>query len=347
MLLRRSAESETRVLVIIGAVVMLCCAMAVGFYVVDPLGGRARDRLLVVFDTPYVVQGVAPGTAVVMHGVVVGKVTAVSSVPSGGVRLAAELLKRPAAGLTDAMQIDFRPANYFGVTGINIIPVAGGQPLRDGVQLHTTPKGNFTLQAMLTRLGELSTGVLTPQLIDVIDRATRYTDAIDPLIETMLITANAVAQVQTVSTAQLLSNTTGLSVAFPPFLTAFTNAGDAITHADQNWMHKGLGDNTVEEWNGWAVPAADSIVNGIFGSIGKLEKTHVADLLPLVDGVVSLTDTVPPLLRPDGVAQMLVELRTRFEKLYSGTPEQRALQVRIVLDSLPGVAAPLNAIGAP
>jgi len=44
---------------------------------------------------------------------------------------------------------------------------------------------------------------------------------------------------------------------------------------------------------------------------------------------------------------MLVELRTRFEKLYSGTPEQRALRVRIVLDDLPGVAAPLGVMGAP
>jgi hypothetical protein len=42
---------------------------------------------------------------------------------------------------------------------------------------------------------------------------------------------------------------------------------------------------------------------------------------------------------------MLVELRTRFQKLYGGTPEQRALQVRVVLDNLPGIAAPIDAIG--
>jgi hypothetical protein len=42
---------------------------------------------------------------------------------------------------------------------------------------------------------------------------------------------------------------------------------------------------------------------------------------------------------------LLAELRSRFEKMYAGTPEQRALRVRIVLDSLPGVAAPLGAMG--
>jgi hypothetical protein len=58
-----------------------------------------------------------------------------------------------------------------------------------------------------------------------------------------------------------------------------------------------------------------------------------------------MSDAVAPLLRPVGLGDMLVELRRRLEKLYAGTPEQRALQVRIVLDSLPGVAAPLGVMG--
>ena len=58
------------------------------------------------------------------------------------------------------------------------------------------PKGNFTLQALLYRLGELSTGVITPQLVKVIDKATRYIDGLDPFIESMLIVADAVAAVQ-------------------------------------------------------------------------------------------------------------------------------------------------------
>lgn len=347
MLLQTSAESETRTLTIIGAAVVLCCVAAAGLFMVNPVGGRADDRISVVIDTPYVVQGVAKGTAVVMHGVEVGKITDIASLPGGGVRLHADLRKTPVAGLTDAMQIDFRPANYFGVTGIHVTPGTGGQALRDGIRINTVPQGNFTLQALLSRLGELSTGVITPQLINVIDRATRYTDALDPLIETMLIAANAVAEVQTVPTARLLANTTGLSVVFPSLLTAVANAGDALAHADMNWMHEGIGDLTDDQWyKTFGIPTLDFTSNGIFGSVGKLESSHVADLLPLVNGVQSLTDVVAPLLRPDGVAQMLVELRSRFEKLYAGTPEQRALQVRIVLDSLPGVAAPLG-IGGP
>lgn len=89
----------------------------------------------------------------------------------------------------------------------------------------------------------------------------------------------------------------------------------------------------------------DEASNGLFGAVGRLEATHVDDLLPVIDSVKALTDVVPPLIRPEGITQMLVELRSRLEKMYAGTPEQRAMQVRIVLDSLPGVAAPLAAMG--
>jgi hypothetical protein len=84
---------------------------------------------------------------------------------------------------------------------------------------------------------------------------------------------------------------------------------------------------------------------GVFADVGKLESKHVGDLLPVTDTVKALTDVVPPLIRPAGFAHLLAELRSRFEKMYAGTPEQRALRVRIVLDSLPGVAAPLGAMG--
>jgi hypothetical protein len=86
---------------------------------------------------------------------------------------------------------------------------------------------------------------------------------------------------------------------------------------------------------------------GLFASVGKLVSTHVDDLLPLIQGLKSLTDPTPSLLRPGDIAQTLSELRSRVEKLFAGNGEQRALQVRILLDSLPGVAAPLGMQGPP
>ena len=36
----------------------------------------------------------------------------------------------------------------------------------------------------------------------------------------------------------------------------------------------------------------------------------------------------------------------RLQRLFAGPPDRRAVNVRIILDSLPGVAAPLDALGA-
>jgi hypothetical protein len=345
VLIHGPEEAERRMLTIVGMAVVLCVAVAALLIVFNPFAGRAAGLISVAIDTPYVGQGVGKGSSVVLHGVTVGEVTAISSLPGGGVRLNADLQRTPVAGLTDKMDIDFRPINYFGVTGINLIAGPGGQALRDGIRINTVPKGNFTLQALLSRLGEVSTGMLTPQLIQVVDRATRYTDALDPLIETALIAANAVAQVQTVSTARLLTNTTGLSIVFPSTVDALTGLGENYLHNNENFGHHELMNRTADEWEHLDTPTIEVGSVGVFADVGKLESKHVGDLLPVTDTVKALTDVVPPLIRPAGFAHLLAELRSRFEKMYAGTPEQRALRVRIVLDSLPGVAAPLGAVG--
>jgi hypothetical protein len=307
----------------------------------NPFGGRGPGIVSVVIDTPYVGEGVANGTAVVLHGFKVGQVTRVADLPAGGVRLDADLQSDSVTGLTNTVKLDFRPVNYFGVTGINLIAGSGGQALQDGMRINTIPNGNFTLQALLYRLGEVSAGALTPQLIKVIDRGARYLDALDPLLETMLIAANAVAGVQTVSTAQLLTNTTELSVGMPGFVGSITSAGQFYINSNNHLAQFGLRDFTDRVHQIRSVGLATTALH-VFGDVGKLESSHVGDLLPLIDSIKSLGDVVPPLIRPEGIAQTLVELRSRFEKMYGGTPGQPALNVRIALDSLPGVAGPLG-----
>jgi hypothetical protein len=365
MLFRMSAEAERRRLIIVGASVLSCFALLCFLVAFNPFGGRSADRLSVVMDLPYVGQGVAMGSPLILHGVTVGKVSSVSSLPDGSVRLHADLESAPTAALTDTLGVDFRPANYFGVTGINLVAGQGGQPLRNGAQIATTPAGNFTLQALLSRMGEITHGVVTPQLVDVMNRATRYTDGLNPLIESMVTASQSVTDVQTVSTEQLLRNTTGISAAFPGVIDAATAAGHSLNQDSGLVIFNVTGRDalpqqdivpevaepgqlqTEEYWQKRSRAMLDMAANSFFGAIGKLESSHAGELLPVVNLVKTLSDTVPGLVTPVGLGDMLVELRTRFEKLYGGSPEQRALQVHIVLDQIPGVQAPINAMGAP
>ncbi|BBZ05465.1 hypothetical protein MCHIJ_49020 [Mycolicibacterium chitae] len=355
-----TADAEDRRLTTIGVGVAAAFAAAVLVVAINPFAKPPADRTSIVMDVPYVGQGVGAGTPLLMHGVPVGEVTAVAVRPDGNVHLDANVEGTPAVGLTDSMRIDFRPANYFGVTGINLIPGEGGQPLRDGAQVRTVPVGNFTLPTMLSQLGEITGGVITPQLIDVINRATSYTDGLNPMIESGLIGANTLARVQTVSTEQLMRNTTGISVAFPSFVDNATAAGQSFNQEFVTFNVSGKdalpGQDVVAEpgmavteeyWQDRALVTLDVMSGSFFGALGKLLSSHSSDLRPVVDLVQTLSDTVPALVTPVGVDDMLTELRTRLEKLYAGSPEQRALQVHLVLDRIPGVQAPVNAIGGP
>jgi hypothetical protein len=374
-LLRASEEAETRILRRIGVVAVAVAVVAIGLYYARNSSGHApRDSISVVIETPYVGQGVVDGTPVILHGVRVGQVTQIVSLPGGHVRLNANLQTRPTKGLTSTLGVDFRPSNYFGVTGLNIMPGDGGQPLRNGADIKITPKGNFALQALLYRLGELTHDVLTQRLINVIDRGTRYMDALDPLLETMITVSTTVTNVQTVSTRQLLRNATGIDVALPGLMDVLIDTGDKFLKTSIGTgfnAEQDLKDNPYvasydagmrkqyDEGRHLLESNPDEFVYGrfkewmrgastdLFAKVGQLEWSHIYELFPVVEEVRTLTDVVPKLVPPADIADTLREVRTRLERMYAGSGDQRALQVRVVFDELPAVAGPLNlAIGA-
>jgi len=365
-MLRGSSKYQERVLMTIGAVALLCIAVIVSGFAVNPFGGRPKNEFSVAFTTPYVGQGIEAGTAVVLHGIKVGQITNVTNTAGGGVRLDTDLQTQPVRGLTDAVDIDFRPINYFGVPGINLIPNPGGQALRDGSQISVAPKGNFTLSQLLSQLGDVSAATLTPQLVNVIDRVTRYTDGLNPTFETAVTMTRTIDAAQTVPTEQLLANLAPAIAAFPAFTDAALVTGRRIIdfsyYPGQNLQSaassgprlefpflqatkvENLSDETEPFFRGVAYHTTDLLANGLFASVGKLVSSHVDDLYPLITGLKSITDTGPVLLRPQDVAQKLADLRSRFETLYAGDGQQHAISVRILLDSLPGVAAPLGIV---
>jgi hypothetical protein len=356
---------------LIGAGFVAVLLVAVLLYVtaINPSGKPAKNTISVAIETAYVGQGVDDGTAVILHGVEVGEVKKVSKLGGDRVRLDVELQAKPTKGLTDAVGIDFRPANYFGVTGVNLIPAEHGQTLRNGASISVTPTGNFTLQTLLYRLGELSQQVITPKLVSVIDRATRFTDGLNPLFETMIQVSTTVTDVQRVSTEQLLRNAAAITVGLPPFL-------DGTISTAENYLRTNLGvgfDPVKDRENNPYLPyydeptrkyydeAAHTLATDpnrfafgrltewlvgaefdLFSKVGILLSSHTYDLFPVLDEVRVIADVVPRLVSPADLGFKLGELRSRLERMYAGSGEQRALQVRIVLDQLPGVAAPLG-----
>lgn len=324
-------------LTVIGVVflsaLLLLAALFVGAQSVDREDPKAMQ---VVIDTSYVGQGVVAGAPVTWHGLDIGHVREVTSQPEG-VSVTLTLDRESVSSLTDSLDIDFRPRNYFGITTINVIPGHGGEPLRDGARLALRPRGNYTMQALLAEVGSVSRGVLTTEMIDVLERITDYTDALNPLIETALVAANAVATVQTVPTSQLLANTAALSAGFPPFLEGMLTATDGF-------VNTGTQTASDEEFFEQAIPSLDTISGSLFGAVGHLLGSHRDELAPAADIATAVSDVVPKLIDAPAIGSMTRELRERLERAFADTP---TIKVRLVLDSLPALAAPFAFPGLP
>jgi len=176
--------------------------------------------------------------------------------------------------------------------------------------------------------------------------------------------------VQTVTTERLLRNTTAVSVAFPGFVDSAISFGNDFLHTsyvDFNSeqykakyryypvlgdKHQKYFDDTVrfaQEVKGSDeyiykkfIPIFNAAQTDLFSRVGYLESSHMNDLFPILESVRGLADAVPKIVSPDNFASTITELRQRFERIYAGSGDQRALQVRIVLEHLPGVTAPLG-----
>ena len=195
---------------------------------------------------------------------------------------------------------------------------------------------------------------------------TRYTDGLNPLFETAVTIARAVQAVQTDSTEDQVTKLSSAVSVVPPFadegIVAARRIIDYSYYPGQtrepaasagpryeypflrDAITPSLGDYSEEYFQAHFIKSLDAAQKGLFAVVGKLLSSHVDDLIPLVSGIKAITDTGPVLLRPEDLAEKLAELRSRFEKLYAGNGDQHAISVRILLDSLPAVAAPMGIV---
>lgn len=200
----------------------------------------------------------------------------------------------------------------------------------------------------------------------MIDRVTRYTDGLNPLFESLVTMSRAVEAVQTEPTEEQTQRLASALTAVPPFanelVISLRRIHDFSYYPGQvrgpsasssqpivapyltDVSAPSLGDLSEDYFQKHFIDTLNPIQNGLFKAIGTLVASHVDDLSPLISGLKAMTDTVPVLLRPRDVAQKLAELRDRFERLYAGNGDQHAVSVRLLLDSLPGVAAPMGIV---
>lgn len=342
--LRGTDREQTRALYR-GALIAIAAAAVVTVgvsRVADHVG--ARDTVTLSVDVPSVAPGVAAGSAVILRGADVGEVSALQPTDDGAVRLVLALRPSRIHGLTDSFGLDFRSANYFGVSAVNVVGRPGGNPLTDGQVLDRMPGGDYTMSTMIENASIDVNGTLTTSMIAALDKVIRYTDGLTPMIQTGIVLADRVAHTQQAYPSVLIDDMDQILDVLPAFDYEVIGALYELFDNKFNRLPDGAFGLSVPEFD-QAGTGLDLAATNLFGAAGRLLASHGAQLTPLAGVVASLSDLVPNLLDGGDGAAKVGDLIDRYDRDFTGPPDAKRLDLRIVLDDLPMFAAPLAATG--
>ncbi|MTE15924.1 MlaD family protein [Nocardia aurantiaca] len=319
----------------VGAVALALVVTVVAGWVLDR-SQKTEAGLPISLRTERIGDGVLVGTDVRANGVVVGKVTAISPDRNGTQQISLRLDDSELFGLDDSLQVDYAPANLFGISEIELRTGAGGSPLRSGTVLDFTGRRasevyDATMGSILRSAAQMGDSVLTPQMASVIAQAAADTQAFTPLAQALITAQRTVTNNQKMPMSELVGN---LGPAFDGggrFAGATVQVVDLILSMQRLQTDRAAYDKGVATVTGQLLPALATT----FTQAGN-QLSGTTDML--VPVLTALARMVP---QPQ---QSAAELRLLLERLRAAMPDNGqgpVLNVEVDLKGVPAIAVPL------
>ncbi|MBF6137180.1 MCE family protein [Nocardia puris] len=296
---------------------------------------RSDNRMQVVVRTDKIGDGINVGTPVQFDGVEIGAVTAIGS--GGGAKQVTLMLDRAnSAGLTDGLLVDYSPSNLFGISEVALKPGVGGAPLRDGAVIDLTgPRSDrqrdATMGVLIRTVAETSGNLLTPELTEVLVRVATTARQFTPLMEVIVVSGRNIAETQTMSVSDLLDQYGSMLVGSASMVDGTVGLIHRLTTIEILNNQRELFDATVSVVGQRFFPA---LAETLFTAQGYLSEYAVM-LTPILSAASRMVST------PGVSSAQLSEILSRLDRSFTSTPEGTALNVRFVLDLIPGLTASL------
>ncbi|WP_062980348.1 MlaD family protein [Nocardia flavorosea] len=300
------------------------------------LGGNAAstdDRMRITVRTEHLGDGIADGTPVRVRGFEIGEIVSIVAAGGNGQQLELALDRSRVFELTDRLQMNYAPANLFGITELDLVPGTGGAPLRDGTVVDLTgPRAtdvyDATLSALLRNLSGVAGGALTPQLTDTMYRLSRGLTAFTPLLRAIVALAGVVADAQRLPASFLAGEFGRAAGGAGAFAAATVEVFDVIRSNRPLREDRPHFDATVDAIVNDLLPAAVAL-----GNTGERHLTGYTEILvPLLDSAAAM---VP---RPDQSSAELRALLTRLDSAFAPGPDGPVLGVSTTLHGVPVLA---------
>ncbi|MEC3920615.1 MlaD family protein [Nocardia sp. CDC160] len=297
---------------------------------------QSEAGLAISLRTEQIGDGVLVGTEVRVDGVVVGKVTGIAPDQHGTQQISLRLNDKKLFGIDDSLQVDYAPANLFGISEIELRRGAGGSPLRDGSVLDFTGRRaaqvyDATMGSILRSASQVGGSVLTPQMASVIAQAAADTQAFTPLAQALITAQRTIADNQKMPMSELFGN---LGPAFDgggQFAGATVQVVDLLRGMQRLQNDRAAYDKGVATVTGQLLP----ILANTFSQAGN-QLSGTTDML--VPVLTALAQMVP---QPQ---QSGAELKQLLERLRAAMPDNGqgpVLNVEVDLKGVPAIAVPL------
>ncbi|MEV6071396.1 mammalian cell entry protein [Nocardia sp. NPDC052001] len=296
--------------------------------------GPDPDTMSVTLLTDKVGAGIESGVDVRLDGVKVGTVSGIANAGTGRQRINLQLTRSQLFGLTDNLSIAYAPGNLFGISELTLRTGTGGRRLDDAavVDLTGAEAGRVvdaTISTLLQSLGQLTTQVLTPRLATVLSQISGDLKAFTPLLQTIVATAQQVADTQRLPSSFLLQQY-GSTLSGLPYTTdgllrvldAFYNAPDLKSDADREKFDASV--VLVRDHIDAALPTLLNTARPYFNG-------YTDALAPVL---TAFAHAAPP-------AAEVTELLDRLRAAMPDTPDGPVLRLDVALRGVPGLAVPL------
>ncbi|HMS77396.1 MlaD family protein [Gordonia sp. (in: high G+C Gram-positive bacteria)] len=324
---------------LIGVVVAVLVGLL--FAVVIPaLTPRDKDLMTVYVNTSAVGSGVGHGTDVMLRGAAVGKVSDLKVNEDGSARITMELRKHLVDGMGKDFGLDFRPKNYFGITGITITDPGTREAglLADGTRVERRDAADYSMATMLERGSDVANGVLVDDTVKVIQRMLAYSKAFEPLMHTGVVFADVVARTQRQMPAYLLDRYNDIVTALPPFADGALSGLTAFYDSDIRLSGDTVQNNFTD--------TLQAISDNFFSMVGRLLKSNQANLLPWVNIIKEVGTVLPAIgegtVTTTTVRDLVTRLNGAFEPRSDGG---RNLKINLAIEKLPVFDGPV--VGLP
>ncbi len=299
-------------------------------------GGNNDDQLTVSLHTEQIGEGIVTGTKVRLDGVKVGEVAKISSSELGRQMIELDLDRDQTAALTDELNVDYAPANLFGISAVVLKRSDAGALLQDNETIDLTGPnadrvGNFTLARLLRMVTSTSVNVLTPQLTDLLTKSADDLQQFTPFLESVVVLSRTVAETQRYLPSFLIGEYASFLYGLGAYTSGTLGLVNEVMNIDILRYQRDKFDATIAMMGKGALPAFGRI--GIVS--GEYTKGSTDSLTPLLEAMVA---TMP---NPARSTAQFDELLDRVDRTFSDGPNGPQVNLELTLQGVPGLAVPL------